>query len=84
MSEREWWATAPAWAKWHVWDAAGKTWFAVRPTWSKPFYAATGNWSTAVYDNDTNAEYLHYDTTPCPVEIDPSKTLRKRPKETSV
>lgn len=72
MSEAEWWATAPAEAKWHTWDKAGKTWWAVRPRFD-------GNsWS---YYGEGISDYWWYDQAPCPFEIDPRKTLRKRPKE---
>jgi hypothetical protein len=80
MTEQEWWATAPEWAKWHTWDRGGKTWWETKPK----FYTDKdgGRWVVMARWNETNGEYLWYDAeTPCPIEIDPAKTLRKRPKE---
>lgn len=73
MTEQEWWATAPADAKWHTWDKCGKTWWTVRPKWDG---------HTWHYQGEIIPDYWWHSDTPCPVEIDPSKTLRKRPKET--
>lgn len=72
--EREWWASAPPEAKWHTWDKYGKAWWAKRPTYNG------AHWSCWPIE-DAVPFYASYDMTPCPVEIDPSKTLRKRPKE---
>jgi hypothetical protein len=69
------WQGAPAWAKWHTWDHTGKTWWSQRPqldghTWMYPLGG-----------NELVPEYLWYDDTPCPIEIDPALTLRRRPKQ---
>lgn len=76
MSESEWWATAPQWAKWHTWDMTGKTWWEKRPA----FFPIMPAWSFPEPAGDTVPGWWYYDETPLPVEIDPAETLRKRPK----
>jgi hypothetical protein len=75
MSEAEWWATAPEWAKWHTWDDIGRCWWEKKPT------CVDGRWFFQASRDELTSEQYWYDQTPCPVEIDPTKTLRKRPKE---
>ena len=74
MTESEWWAAAPTWARYHTWDELGKTWWATKPT------CVDGRWFYQGLFDTPAPEHLWYDQTPCPVEIDPDTTLRKRPK----
>lgn len=81
MTESEWWASAPTWAKWHTWDDLGKCWWEKRPK----FTNGINRWYQYPYEDDSLANYSWYDDSPIPVElgIHPSKTLRKRPTGTS-
>lgn len=77
MNESEWWATAPAWAKWHTWDRMGKCWWRTLPVYDND----ANGWVTPMGEREQTV--FIYDISPLPVElkIDPAKTLRKRPKE---
>jgi hypothetical protein len=79
MTEQEWWETAPNYANYHTWDRYGKVWWKSKPTFG--FYSENPDaWSTD-YRKPLGSIFDHYDQTPLPIEIDPAKTLRKRPKE---
>lgn len=77
--EYDWWMSAPAWAEWHTWDFKGKTWWSTQPkidvtglVWEvEPLFIDP-------FGNFVMPEHDWYDKTPCPVEIDPATTLRKR------
>lgn len=76
MSELEWWATAPEWANYHTWDRMGKCWWRIRPEFDNDI----NGWVTPFGEREQTV-FLH-DMAPLPVEldVDPSTTLRKRPK----
>jgi len=75
LREALWWADSPDIFKWHTWDEQGKTFWVARPRF------VGSRWMLfPPEDHNPFRDLDLYDLTPCPVEIDPSKTLRQRPK----